>query len=288
MSNLKNPFGLFDQSLSAALADNILAALAEDVGTGDLTGELVPEEQWVKASLIVREKAVLCGTPWFEGVMKAVDSRITFDWRHAEGDQLLAATEVCWIEGPARSLLSAERAALNFLQMLSGVATSTRNFVDLVAGTKAQIMDTRKTMPGLRLAQKYAVRVGGGMNQRMALYDGILIKENHLASAGGIKAALATAKALNADVPVQVEIENLAELHEALQEGAKLVLLDNFTLDEIRKAVGISKDIATLEVSGGVNIYSVRALAETGVDRISVGALTKDVKATDYSLRIIG
>ncbi len=288
MSNLINRFAPFDEKLTAALEANVAAALAEDIGSGDVTGLLVPDDKIAKACVIVREPAVLCGAPWFEAVMKRVDSRLTLDWRYAEGDDLQAKMQVCWIEGPARSLLTAERTALNFLQMMSGVATSTRKFVNLVAGTKAEIMDTRKTFPGLRLAQKYAVRVGGGANQRMALYDGILIKENHIAAAGGITAAQQTAQALNAGVPVQVEVESLAQLQEALEGGAISVLLDNFRLDDIREAVKLNAGRALLEASGGVNIYSVRSIAETGVDRISVGALTKDLHATDYSLRIFG
>jgi nicotinate-nucleotide pyrophosphorylase (carboxylating) len=199
-----------------------------------------------------------------------------------------ANSQVCWIDAPARSLLTGERSALNFLQLLSGVATATSKFVNLIRGTRAEIMDTRKTLPGLRLAQKYAVRVGGGANQRMALYDGILIKENHIAAAGGITSALNSAYALNAGVPVQVEVETLLELEEALAANAPSILLDNFHMEEVREAVRINAGRAILEVSGGINIYSVRSIAETGVDRISVGALTKDVHATDYSLRIFG
>ncbi|MBS1171039.1 MAG: nadC [Burkholderiaceae bacterium] len=288
MSNLNNRFAPFDDKLAAALEANVAAALAEDIGSGDVTGRLVPGDKEVKACVIVREQAVLCGAPWFEAVMKQVDPRLTLDWRYAEGDDLQAKMQLCWITGPARSLLTAERTALNFLQMMSGVATATRKFVQLVVGTKAEILDTRKTLPGLRLAQKYAVRVGGGANQRMALYDGILIKENHIAAAGGITAALQTAQALNAGVPVQIEVESLAQLQEALDGGAKLVMLDNFRLEDIRAAVKLNAGRAVLEVSGGVNFYSVRSIAETGVDRISVGALTKDLHATDYSLRIFG
>jgi nicotinate-nucleotide pyrophosphorylase (carboxylating) len=199
-----------------------------------------------------------------------------------------ADSVVCTIEGSPRSLLTAERAALNFLQLLSGVASATRQYVDVVAGTRAKILDTRKTLPGLRQAQKYAVRVGGGANQRMALYDGILIKENHIAAAGGITPALKAAAALNAGVTIQVEVESIAELEEALAAGAVSVLLDNFDLDMMRDAMRINGGRALLEASGGINMQTVRAIAETGVDRISIGSLTKDVKATDYSLRIVG
>jgi nicotinate-nucleotide pyrophosphorylase (carboxylating) len=238
--------------------------------------------------VIVRENAVLCGAPWFEGVMKQLDARIRIEWRYAEGAMMSADSEVCAIEAPARALLTAERGALNFLQLLSGVASATREYVNVIAGTRAAILDTRKTLPGLRLAQKYAVRVGGGMNQRLALYDGILIKENHIAAAGGISAAMRAAQALNAAVPIQVEVENLAELEEALAAGATSVLLDNFTVDGMRDAVALTNGRALLEASGGVNMDTVRAIAETGVDRISIGGLTKDVRATDYSLRIVG
>jgi nicotinate-nucleotide pyrophosphorylase (carboxylating) len=291
MSNLRNPFteeGQFDDKLQAAFEQNLLAALLEDVGTGDLTGKLVPEEPRAKARVIVREEAVLCGAPWFEGIMLAVDQDIEIAWQYAEGDVMAADSVVCTIEGSPRSLLTAERAALNFLQLLSGVASSTRKYVDVVEGTRAKILDTRKTLPGLRQAQKYAVRVGGGANQRMALYDGILIKENHIAAAGGITPALQAASALNAGVSIQVEVESIAELQEALAAGAVSVLLDNFDLDMMREAVRINDGRALLEASGGINMQTVRAIAETGVDRISIGSLTKDVRATDYSLRIVG
>ncbi len=291
MTTLRNPYisqDQFDEKLQSAFEANILAALLEDVGTGDLTGMLVPTEPRVQARVIVREEAVLCGAPWFEGVMLAVDQDIEIDWRYAEGELMAADTVVCTITGCPRSLLTAERAALNFMQLLSGVASATRKFVDVIAGTKAAILDTRKTLPGLRLAQKYAVRVGGGKNQRMALYDGILIKENHIAAAGGVTPALRAADALNAGVPVQIEVETIAQLEEALAAGVKSVLLDNFNLDMMREAVRVNGGRALLEASGGINMETVRAIAETGVDRISIGSLTKDVRATDYSLRIVG
>jgi len=292
MTTLRNPYaeegGAFNEKLQAAFEQNLLAALLEDVGTGDLTGKLVPEEPRAKARVIVREEAVLCGAPWFEGIMLAVDQDIEIDWQYAEGDVMAADSVVCTIEGSPRSLLTAERASLNFLQLLSGVASATRKYVDVVAGTRAKILDTRKTLPGLRQAQKYAVRVGGGANQRMALYDGILIKENHIAAAGGITAALNAAAALNAGVTIQVEVESIAELQEALAAGAVSILLDNFDLDMMVDAVRINDGRALLEASGGINLQTVRAIAETGVDRISIGSLTKDVRATDYSLRIVG
>jgi nicotinate-nucleotide pyrophosphorylase (carboxylating) len=288
MSNLRNPHAQFDDKLQAAFDQNLLAALLEDVGSGDLTGKLVPYDTLVRARVIVREDAVLCGAPWFEGVMLAVDPGLEIDWKYAEGDLMAADSVVCTIEGSPRSLLTAERAALNFMQLLSGVASATRRYVDVIAGTRAAILDTRKTLPGLRQAQKYAVRVGGGKNQRMALYDGILIKENHIAAAGGVTPALNAAAALDAGVPVQVEVENLDQLAEALAAGATSVLLDNFDLAMMRDAVALNAGRALLEASGGINMETVRAIAETGVDRISIGSLTKDVRATDYSLRIVG
>ena len=287
MSNLQNPYDRFDEALQSSFESNLLAALLEDVGTGDLTGLLVPDEGRVRARVIVREDAVLCGAPWFQGVMLALEQSMDIDWKYAEGDMMKAGSEVCTIEGPARALLTAERSALNFMQLMSGVATATRKYVDVVAGTKAAILDTRKTLPGLRQAQKYAVRVGGGQNQRMALYDGILIKENHIAAAGGVTAALDAARALNAGVSIQVEVETLAQLGEALEAGAVSVLLDNFELQAMVDAVALNSGRALLEASGGVTMESVRAIAETGVDRISIGSLTKDIKATDFSLRII-
>jgi nicotinate-nucleotide pyrophosphorylase (carboxylating) len=287
MSTLVNSFAPFDAALVAAFEANIRIALEEDIGTGDLTGKLVPEHEMVSARVIVREDAVLCGAPWFEGVMRQLDARIRIEWRYAEGEMMVAESTVCAIEAPARALLTAERSALNFLQLLSGVATATRKYVDVIDGTRAAILDTRKTLPGMRLAQKYAVRVGGGKNQRLALYDGILIKENHIAAAGGIAPALAAAQKLESGASIQIEVENLAELQSALGSGATSILLDNFTLDAMREAVSITQGRALLEASGGINMQTVRAIAETGVDRISIGSLTKDIRATDYSLRII-
>jgi len=287
MSNLRNSHTPFDAALSAALTTNVHAALAEDMGSGDWTAKLVPLHVHKKADVVVREAAVLCGAPWFDAVMQAVDASIQIDWKYAEGDRMQADTVVCQIEGPAQSLLTAERCALNFLQLLSGVATVTRHYVQLIAGSHAAILDTRKTLPGLRLAQKYAVRVGGGQNQRLALYDGILIKENHIAAAGGIPEVLQAATALQAGVSIQIEVENLAELKEALSSGATSILLDNFSLDMMREAVSLNLGRAVLEASGGVNAQTVQAIAQTGVDRISIGSLTKDIRATDYSLRVL-
>lgn len=286
-STLRNPHAPFSPALQTAFEAHVDQALAEDIGTGDVTGLLIPDQQVESARVIVREGAVLCGAPWFEAVMHRVDDRILLDWAYAEGDWMEPDSVVCRLHGPARALLTAERTALNFLQLFSGVATATRRYADLVSGTPASILDTRKTLPGLRLGQKYAVRVGGGRNQRLALYDGVLIKENHIAAAGGVGPALKAAQALPYDVPVQIEVENLDQLRQALDAGAVSVLLDNFTLDDLRAAVSVTGGRAVLEASGGITHDTVRAIAQTGVDRISVGSLTKDVKAVDYSMRIV-
>ncbi|MFZ6820129.1 carboxylating nicotinate-nucleotide diphosphorylase [Undibacterium sp. Ji22W] len=289
-TNLKNTFAPFDLDLTNALNANVSLALSEDVGAGDLTGELVPLDARVIAHVVVREEAVLCGAPWFDAVMLALDSSIVVDWQYAEGALMSADTIVCKIQAPARSLLTAERSALNFMQLLSGVATATRRYVELIEGTSASILDTRKTLPGMRLAQKYAVRVGGGKNQRLALYDGILIKENHIAAAGGIVPALQNASEVVAkyvrQISVQIEVESLDQLRLALDSGANSILLDNFDTSMMRAAVAINNGRALLEASGGVDLSTVRAIAETGVDRISIGALTKDVRAVDFSLRV--
>ncbi|MBU9179599.1 carboxylating nicotinate-nucleotide diphosphorylase [Burkholderia gladioli] len=279
--------GEYGAAFEAAIARNVADAIAEDVGSGDQTGRLVPDGPARLARIIVREDAVLCGVPWFEAVMRSVDPAIEVSWSYREGDLMRADTTVCELRGPARALLTAERNGLNFLQLLSGVASATRRYVGLIDGHRARILDTRKTLPGLRLAQKYAVRVGGGANQRLALYDGILIKENHIAAAGGVGEALDAAFALEAGVPVQVEVETLAQLDTALAHGAKSVLLDNFSFEMMREAVRVTGGRAVLEVSGGVNAETVRDIASTGVDRISIGALTKDVRATDFSMRIV-
>jgi nicotinate-nucleotide pyrophosphorylase (carboxylating) len=288
--SLVNPYAPFDAALAAAFNANIQTAINEDVGSGDVTGLLIPETSQVKARVIVRESAVLCGAPWFEAVMLRCHPEIQINWHYAEGDLMTPDSTVCEINAPARALLTAERSALNFLQLLSGVATKTRRYVELIAGCKAAILDTRKTLPGLRLAQKYAVRVGGGQNQRLALYDGILIKENHIAAAGGITAALNAAFAVSslnaAGVTIQIEVENITELSEALAAGAKSILLDNFDLSMMREAVRLSAGQAILEASGGIDDNSVSAIAETGVDRISIGSLTKDILAVDFSLRV--
>ncbi|WP_420956662.1 carboxylating nicotinate-nucleotide diphosphorylase [Burkholderia gladioli] len=279
--------GEYGAAFEAAIARNVADAISEDVGSGDQTGRLVPDGPARLARIIVREDAVLCGVPWFEAVMRSVDPAIEVNWSYREGELMRADTTVCELRGPARSLLTAERNGLNFLQLLSGVASATRHYVGLIDGHRARILDTRKTLPGLRLAQKYAVRIGGGANQRLALYDGILIKENHIAAAGGVGEALDAAFALEAGVPVQVEVETLAQLDTALAHGAKSVLLDNFSFEMMREAVRVTGGRAVLEVSGGVNAETVRDIASTGVNRISIGALTKDVRATDFSMRIV-
>jgi nicotinate-nucleotide pyrophosphorylase (carboxylating) len=281
-----------NETLEAARARNIADALAEDIGTGDWTAQLVPANQTAHAKLIVRQSAVLCGIDWFEGVIKALDPKAVIAWQYAEGDTMHADSTVCTIDADARALLSAERPAMNFLQTLSWTATSARAHVDAIAGASPNpkgcvILDTRKTIPGLRQAQKYAVRIGGGHNQRLALWHGILIKENHIAAAGSITAALKAAQLLNAGVDIQVEVENQAELEEALAAGAKSILIDNFTTDQMKAAVAFTQSRALLEASGGVSVDQLRAIAATGVDRISIGKLTKDVSAVDYSMRIL-
>jgi nicotinate-nucleotide pyrophosphorylase (carboxylating) len=270
-----------------SVADDVALALNEDVGRGDLTAELVPIDRRCRATVIVREPAVLCGQPWFDATVQTLDPDARVVWQVGEGARLAAGDTVCSIEAMARPLLTAERTALNFLQLLSAVATKTRRFVDAVSGTGARIVDTRKTLPGLRLAQKYAVRVGGGVNHRIGLYDGILIKENHIASGGGVRAVLARARALAARADfVMIEVETLEQLKTALEAGAPMVLLDNMDPETIRAAVRINGGRAQLEASGGVTLQTVRALAETGVDRISIGTLTKDIDAIDFSMRM--
>ncbi|AXT45882.1 MULTISPECIES: carboxylating nicotinate-nucleotide diphosphorylase [Chromobacterium] len=268
------------------IAQHVAAALTEDIGRCDWTALLIPEHSAGAARVVAREPATLCGQAWFDECFRQVDPDCQVEWLAAEGEQVAAGAVLCNISGPARALLSAERSALNFLQTLSAVASETRRYVDAVAGTRARILDTRKTMPGLRLAQKYAVTVGGGDNQRIGLFDGILIKENHIMAAGGIAAALRAAQQLApTDVSLQIEVETLEQLEEALRHGAKLALLDNMSLEQMREAVRLTAGRALLEASGGVDFDTVRAIAETGVDRISVGKLTKDILAVDLSMR---
>ncbi len=278
----------FTSLLEPAIEQNVALALQEDRAAGDLTAMLVPESHRAHARVISREPAVVCGQPWFEAVFKTLDPKCRMRWRVAEGDEVAAGVEICELDGNARALLTGERTALNFLQTLSGTATLSRRYVTAVAGTGAMVMDTRKTLPGLRVAQKYAVRIGGAENQRVGLFDGILIKENHIVAAGGIAEALQAAKAVNRNVPVQIEVENLDELREALDAGATLVLIDNFSLDELRAAVRLNAGRAILEASGNVSLETVRSIAETGVQRISIGSLTKSVRAIDLSMRFEG
>lgn len=276
----------FSTQLLIEIQRNVAAALAEDVGTGDLTALLSPRAKATRGVVISREDAVLCGAPWFDCCFRTIDSNATIDWQAREGDHVMANQTLCEIRADTRALLTAERPALNFLQLLSGTATTTRRFVEAVAGTRARIVDTRKTLPGLRLAQKYAVRLAGGTNHRVGLYDGILIKENHILAAGGVTPALREARRIApSNVFIQIEVETLEQLNEALEAGATMVLLDNMTLDEMRAAVAINSGRAEIEASGGVSLERVRAIAETGVDRISIGGLTKDVQAVDLSLR---
>jgi len=297
-----------NQNLAPHIRANISAALEEDLGTltptlsrlrergienrdavtsdSDLTAQLIPEHTQSHATVITRQAMVLCGTQWFEGCFRALDANCEIRWKLREGEMAQSNQTLCEIRGEARALLTAERSALNFLQTLSATATTTRRYVDEIVGTQAKIMDTRKTLPGLRMAQKYAVTVGGGHNQRIGLFDGILIKENHILAAGGIRPALENAYHLAPPgATIQIEVESLKELHEALEAGAKLVLLDNFSLDDMRTAVKHTAGRAELEASGGVNLQTVRTIAETGVDRISIGGLTKDVLAIDLSMR---
>lgn len=271
-----------------SICAQVAATLTEDIGATDWTALLIPAGKQGVARVIARESAVVCGQAWFEECFRQVDGATQVDWLVEEGARVAANSLLCEIRGPARALLTAERSALNFLQTLSATATETRCFADLIAGTRAKVHDTRKTLPGLRLAQKYAVRVGGGENQRIGLYDGILIKENHLIAAGGVALALAEAQRIAPPgVTIQIEVETLAELQEALAAGAVSVLLDNMSLAQMREAVQMTAGRALLEASGGVDMSTVRDIAETGVDRISVGILTKDIRAIDLSMRFV-
>ncbi len=263
----------------------VALALAEDVGSGDLTAALIPEDARAEATVISRERAVLCGAAWFDAVFRQLDPRIHIEWGAADGDRVEPNQWLCTLRGPARAMLTGERTALNFLQALSGTATLARRYADLVAGTSATILDTRKTLPGLRLAQKYAVRCGGCQNHRIGLFDAVLIKENHIMAAGSIRNAIATARRLHLGVTVEVEVENLAELEEALAARPDIVMLDNFDLAAMTEAVRLTAKRVKLEASGNVNFDTVRAIAETGVDYISIGGLTKDVRAVDLSMR---
>lgn len=273
--------------LGEAILANVQAALTEDIGTGDITAQLIPAGRTGCARVISREKAVLCGTAWADEAFRQVDPGLTIEWHAADGDAIAAGQLLLQACGPARSLLSAERTVLNFLQLLSGIATRCSHFQHLLDGTSARLLDTRKTLPGLRLAEKYAVRCGNGHNHRLGLYDAFLIKENHIAACGGIAQAVASAQRLFPQRPVEVEVETLDELHVALTSGAQLIMLDNFSLEDMRRAVAITAGRVALEASGGINETNLRQVAETGVDYISLGTLTKDVKAIDLSMRLV-
>jgi nicotinate-nucleotide pyrophosphorylase (carboxylating) len=282
----------FEFPLAEEITRNVDAALAEDVGAGDLTASLVPTGCVVRATVISREAGVLCGTAWFDACVRRLDPVARVEWAAADGERIAPGQVLCAVTGDGRALLTAERSALNFLQLLSAVASKARVYADAIAGTRAQVVDTRKTLPGLRIAQKYAVRCGGGGNHRLALWDAILIKENHIHAAGGIAQVMASAGEVAARVGarckfIQIEVESLAELETALAAGARMILLDNFSLEMMREAARINRGRAVLEASGNVTLETIRAIAETGVDRISVGALTKDVKALDLSMRFV-
>ncbi|MFU6379038.1 carboxylating nicotinate-nucleotide diphosphorylase [Metapseudomonas otitidis] len=272
--------------LSAEIEANVRRALTEDIGSGDITAQLIPEERLAHATVITREAAVIAGTAWVDAVFRQLDPRVAVHWQVADGDRVQPNQPLFHLEGPARALLSGERSALNFLQCLSGVATRVAHYVDLVKGTSVKLLDTRKTLPSLRLAQKYAVTCGGGHNHRIGLYDAFLIKENHIAACGGITQAINAAHRIAPGKPVEVEVENLEELQQALDAGADIIMLDELSLDDMRTAVTLTAGRAKLEASGGINDTTLRTIAETGVDYISIGTLTKDVRAVDLSMRL--
>jgi nicotinate-nucleotide pyrophosphorylase (carboxylating) len=278
-----------NEQLEATIRANVSAALQEDLGTGDCTVELVPATALASASIVSREAMIMAGRPWVDEVYRQLDATVTLQWLATDGDHVSAGAEICVLQGPARALLSGERTALNFLQTLSATATVTARYVRAVAGFSAAILDTRKTIPGLRIAQKYAVRCGGGNNHRFGLYDAVLIKENHIASAGGIAAAVQNAKARYSELPIEIEVESLGELQQALSAGADRLLLDNFDIGDLQRAVDINhrqgRPPADLEASGGVTLDDIVRVAATGVDYISVGALTKNIDAIDLSMR---
>lgn len=276
-------------NLEQTIQANVATALNEDIGSADLTALLLPQDKMATATILCREEAVICGQAWFNEVFKQVDPDCQITWAVAEGDFVPANTILCHVSGKARSLLTAERSALNFVQLLSATATLTKHYTEAIKPYSAKVMDTRKTIPGLRLAQKYAVKVGGGWNQRIGLYDGILIKENHILAAGSIALALKQAYAVASEnTSIQIEVETLAELEQALEAGAKLVLLDNMSLEDMRTAVALTGERAELEASGGVDLNSIPEIAATGVHRISIGKLTKDIQAIDLSMRLLG
>lgn len=272
--------------LGAEIEANARRALSEDIGSGDITAQLIPAERLAHARVITRDAAVICGSAWVDAVFRQLDPRVAVHWQVADGERVAPNQPLFSLEGPARALLSGERSALNFLQTLSAVATRCRHFADLVEGTGVKLLDTRKTLPGLRLAQKYAVTQGGCHNHRIGLYDAFLIKENHIAACGGIAQAISAAHDIAPGKPVEVEVESLDELQQALEAGADIVMLDELSLEDMRTAVGITAGRAMLEASGGINETTLRTIAETGVDYISIGSLTKDVKAVDLSMRL--
>jgi nicotinate-nucleotide pyrophosphorylase (carboxylating) len=271
----------------ALIEADVQRALAEDIGTGDLTAQLVPDVG-AHAELFTREDAVLCGTAWVDELFHQLDTRVNVTWLKRDGERIAAGNVIARLDGPARTLLTGERAALNFLQTLSGTATLTARYVEALRGTRSKVLDTRKTIPGLRRAQKYAVTCGGGLNHRLGLFDAVLIKENHIAAAGSVTAALAQARAVPAtDFSIEIEVENLDQLREAISAGATRILLDNFDLERLADAVRETAGRAALEASGGITLDNIRAIAETGVDFISVGSLTKHLRAIDLSLRFL-
>ncbi len=273
-------------TLTAEIEANVRRALLEDVGSGDITAQLIPAERLAKATVISRDAAVIAGTAWVDAVFRQLDPRVAVHWQVMDGDRVQPNQALFHVEGPARSLLTGERSALNFLQMLSGVATKARHYADIVANTQVKLLDTRKTLPGLRLAQKYAVTCGGCHNHRIGLFDAFLIKENHIAACGGIAQAITAAHKIAPGKPVEIEVESLDELREALDAGADIVMLDELSLDDMREAVRINAGRAKLEASGGINDDTLLVIAETGVDYISIGSMTKDVKAVDLSMRL--
>ena len=272
--------------LTAEIEANVRTALKEDIGSGDITAQLIPEDRQARATVITREAAIISGTAWVNEVFRQIDPRVKVEWQVQDGDRAEANQALFHLEGPARALLSGERSALNFLQCLSGVATRVGHYVELVKGTQVKLLDTRKTLPGLRLAQKYAVTCGGGHNHRIGLYDAFLIKENHIAASGGIAQAIEAAHRIAPGKPVEVDVESLDELQQALDAGADIIMLDELSLDDMRTAVTLTNSRAKLEASGGVNETTLRTIAETGVDYVSIGTLTKDVKAIDLSMRL--
>lgn len=280
-----------NKQLRSDIKSSVTRALQEDIGSGDLTAELVPKSAIIGATIITRDKLTLAGRPWVNEVFTQLDSRITLKWQVEDGDEIDAEITLCLVKGPARPILSGERVALNFLQALSATATVTTKYVRAVSGTGCRILDTRKTIPGLRLAQKYAVQCGGGSNHRIGLFDAILIKENHILSAGGIGAAIEKSRTLHPNMPVEIEVESLTEMTEALEAKANRLLLDNFTAPMLRQAVALNqetgKPAAELEASGGLTIDEITAVAKTGVDYVSVGALTKNIHAIDLSMRFV-